>query len=76
MLSNIKLSLLQYAYGMAALVFGGLILALRLQGTRLHKAQVDLLQAKYIAVDQQAQSRTKQAIKAFDEAMRAYHRSL
>jgi malic enzyme len=49
----------------AAVVIAGLVAALRIQGSRLHKAQVALLA-------QGAQSGVAQAQKAYDDARTAY----
>lgn len=46
-LSNIKLSIEQYVGIMAAAAIGLLVLALRIKGSQLHKAQVDLLRSQY-----------------------------
>jgi hypothetical protein len=72
-LANLKLSLQQYLYLSVGLVIGGLVIALRLQGSKLHAAQVAVLQSHYRAtMDQQdakveaAKTRLYQAEKAFE----------
>ncbi len=45
-LNNLKLSLMQWISIGAAGAIGLLVLALRIQGSRLHKAQISLLEVK------------------------------
>jgi hypothetical protein len=44
-LENIRLSLTQWLWLSTAAVIGFLVAALRIQGSRLHKAQIDALKA-------------------------------
>ena len=74
-ISNLKLSLSQIAVGAVAAIVGLLVLALRLQGSKLHATQVALLQAQYgNALDSQAkkvanaEQRYQEAYKAFEES--------
>jgi hypothetical protein len=71
-LNNIKLSLSQTAYGLAALVITGLVVTLRLQGTKLHNTQVELLRLKYGATIDQQDKLVEAARAKFLDAMQTY----
>jgi len=45
-LTDIKLSLTHWLLATLAVICGGLVIALRLQGSRLHKAQIDAISAR------------------------------
>lgn len=66
--NRIRLNLTQWLVVTVALVIAGLVEALRIQGSRLHKAQVALL-------EQSAAKGTQEAQKAYDDAKAAYLRA-
>lgn len=71
-LKNLKLSLDQWiAVGLATLI-GGLVAALKIQGSRLHRAQVDLLQQKFDQADQANADKVADAAVAYAKAKAAY----
>ncbi len=72
--NNIKLSLTQWLLLLLATTVGALVAALRLQGSQLHKAQVDLLESRVdntIANDEEARVA---AVQKFQAAYTAYLR--
>jgi len=71
-LSNLKLSLGQILTGLGALTIGFLVLALRLQGGRLHKAQVSLLEAQYGQASLQQGKRVDAARAKYEKAKAAF----
>lgn len=71
-LSNLKLTVTQWALLCATVVIGGLVTALSLQGTRLHKTQVNLLQAQFGNTMQQQDARVDAARAAFEAAVNEY----
>ena len=71
-LKNLKLSITQWLGVTAAAVIGFLVLALKLQGSKLHKAKVDLLKER---LDRKIDEKTKKvraARKKFQDAMDDY----
>lgn len=71
-LSNLKLSLQQYIYFTVALVVGGLVVALRVQGSKLHKAQVQVLQFHYGATMDQQDGKVEASRERYLKALEAY----
>lgn len=57
--------------GLAAMV-GLLVAALKLQGSRLHKAQVQLLEQKFDAQNRAAQDKAESSRQAYLRALRDY----
>ena len=57
-LNGLRLSITQWAFVSLAAVVGGLVLALRLQGSRLHETQIKLL----IATVNQSDTLKEQAV--------------
>lgn len=74
-LSSIKLSVAQWLGASAALIVGLLVAALKLQGSRLHKAQTELLREQFgrkmevqdRAVEQ-AKARWQKALDEYNDA--------
>lgn len=74
-LSNIKLTLAQWAGACAAGAIGLLVISLRLQGSRLHKAQTELLASQFgRTMDKQDQS-VETARKRYHDALQEYEES-
>lgn len=71
-LSDIKLSLKQLAALSLATLIGGLVIALRIQGSRLHQAQTQLLELRFHASMDQQDARVDAAKAAFSKAKKAY----
>lgn len=74
-LKGIKLTIVQWLSIMAVVVIGGLVAALKLQGSRLHKAKVDLLKERLDRKIDERGKKVKVARKKFLEAMDEYRRS-
>lgn len=74
-LKTIKLSLAQYAALVAATLIGGLVLALKLQGSRLHAAQLQLLQIHVNSSLEKPQEVVDKARERYNQAMTAYKAS-
>lgn len=71
-LSGVKLTFTQWIGASAALVIGVLVAALRLQGTRLHRTQTELLAAQFGRTMDQQDAKVEAAKKAWQEALQAY----
>ena len=71
-LSTLKLSVQQWIILSGATLIGALVVALELQGTRLHKAQVDLLEANLRSKLSVDDSNVQAAQAAFDKALAEY----
>jgi hypothetical protein len=71
-LGSVKLTITQVAFGLMAGALGLLLAAFELQGSRLHKAQVGLLQAKFGAAMDQQDAKVDAARKAFLDAKAEY----
>jgi hypothetical protein len=71
-LSNIKLTLLQWLYVAGAAIVGGLVVALKVQGSELHAAKVQLLEANLKATLQKPQADVLSAQRAFNDALLEY----
>jgi hypothetical protein len=67
---SISLSLYDYGLLSIALLIGGLVVALKVQGSRLHAAQVALLAAR---LDAQIVSDDKSISKAMDDYNKAFN---
>lgn len=74
-LSSVKLTITQWFGVVAAATIGALVLALRLQGSRLHKAQVQLLSLTFTAAMGQQDARVESARKAYHDALGSYEDS-
>ncbi len=72
MLKGIKLSVTEWLLISMATLIGGLVVALRLQGSRLHKAQVDVLQSHVQAQDSQDDAAVAAANRRFLPAYTSY----
>lgn len=75
-LGNLRLSLTQWGLLTASVIIGGLVAALRLQGSRLHSAQVSLLtdhlnntQAQYDQKVATSKARFQASLDAYNKAM-------
>ena len=71
-LSNIKLTAYQWTMGSLAAIAAGLVVALKLQGSKLHSVQVELLRATYGATMTQQDAKVEGARKKFLDALAAY----
>lgn len=71
-ISNLRLSLTQIAYGLVALAVGGLVIALRLQGSKLHATQIALLQATYGTKLDKYNAKVEAATVKYNKAKAAY----
>ena len=74
-LSNLRLSLTQWGLLTASVIIGGLVAALRLQGSRLHSAQVSLLTEHLNNAQNQADANVESAKARFAAALEAYNAS-
>jgi hypothetical protein len=72
-LSNLRLSLTQWGLLTASFIIGGLITALKLQGSRLHSAQVSLLTEHLNNTQNQADAKVDAAKARFQSALDAYN---
>lgn len=75
LLKGIKLSLTQYALLTMALIIGGLVAALKLQGSKLHKAQVTILDQHVQSQDLADSAKVAASSKRFSDAYGAYMRA-
>lgn len=72
---NLRLSVTQWLCVTLAAIVGGLVVMLRIQGSRLHRTQVDLLH-KTIQSDQALEDEKLKALRLkFDEALKKYKES-
>lgn len=71
-LSGVKLTFAQWIGASAALVIGLLVAALKLQGTRLHKAQTDLLKEQFSRAMDAQDAQVDAAKAAWQDALKAY----
>jgi hypothetical protein len=71
-LHNTKLTLTQIGLGAIASLIGFLVVALELKGSALHKAQVQLLQARVQATDLQDGANIAKAREVFNNALNEY----
>ena len=75
MLSSIKLTLQQWGLVTLATLVGILVIVLKLQGSRLHYAQLQLLEANFKAQDQTDDDAVKAAKEAYEKALNSYNNS-
>jgi hypothetical protein len=71
--SDIRLSLKQIAALSLATLIGGLLVALRLQGTKIHRLQTELLELRFHSTMDQQDARVEAAETAFKKALSDYH---
>ena len=71
-LHNTRLTLAQFGLGAIAAVIGVLVAALELKGSALHKAQVQLLQAKVNNTAAEDDANITKARDAFNAALNEY----
>lgn len=71
-LRSITLSLSQWLILTLAAIIGALVVALRLRGGQLHKAQVDLLASQIERGNEKDQESLQRAREAYETALRAY----
>lgn len=71
-LSNIKLTLVQWIGASAAIVIGVLVAALKLQGTRLHRTQTELLASQFGRSMDTQDAKVEAAKKKWQDALQAY----
>lgn len=74
-LSGIKLGLLQWALLSLATVLGGLIIAFRAQGSKLHAAQIQLLLATVNNSDTGKEAAVVKAKASLADALQDYYNS-
>lgn len=74
LLSKIKMTLGQWLGLLAASIIGVLVLALKLQGSRLHKAKIDLLREQVHGNMEKNAAATEAARKRYQEALDEYER--
>lgn len=74
-LGNIKLSLSQIVVCTVTLIVGGLVVALRLQGSKLHATQISLLQAQYANALDDQERKVSAAEKKYLEAYKTFEAS-
>ena len=72
-LQNLKLSLTQWLLLTAATIIGGLCVALRLQGTRLHYYKIKALEEHYDGIDKDDDKAVKAAHDRFQKALDEYN---
>lgn len=71
-LDKLQLSFMQWVLLTGAAVIGGLVYALRLQGSRLHRAQVDLLHERVNNTNEKDQESVKAARDRFNKSLSDY----
>jgi hypothetical protein len=71
-LSDLKLSLSQWLLLLLATCVGGLVVALKLQGSQLHKAQVELLSSRVKQTTDVDNEARKEVLDTFQAAYKAY----
>lgn len=71
-ISKLQLTLTQWVILGVAVVISGLVGALKIQGGRLHKAQIQLLESHMQAVNQADDAAIKVARDRFNQALQAY----
>lgn len=71
-LRSIKLSISQWLMVTMAAIIGGLVLSLRLQGGKLHKAQTDLLKANFDHATEKQDILVANAKDKLNKALKAY----
>lgn len=72
-LTNLRLSLKQLTAGVVAALIGFLVIRLRMQGSALHLAQAQLLQARYEATNKEDADAIKAAKSDMNAAMKEYN---
>lgn len=71
-LSKLGLSLQQWVFVSIAGIIGSLVVALKVEGSLLHKAQVQLLLQKFLTIDGTDDNTTKKAYTDYRQAVQAY----
>jgi hypothetical protein len=71
-LTNLKLTISQWAMACMAAIIAGLVIALDLQGSKLHKAQVDILRATFGAAMTKQDTIVDNAREAYLNALAEY----
>jgi len=71
-LSNIKLSLSQWLLLLLATCVGGLVAALQLQGSQLHKVQVELLSSRVKQTTDTDNAARTEVLNTFQTAYKSY----
>jgi len=71
-LSNIKLSLSQWLLLLLATCVGGLVTALQLQGSQLHKVQVELLSSRVKQTTDTDNAARTEVLNTFQTAYKSY----
>lgn len=71
-LSGLKLSATEWLLVGSATIIAGLVAALKLQGSRLHKAQVDLLSQKFQVTNDKLSKQSSDAHEAYQKALGSY----
>lgn len=74
-LNNLKLTLTQWLLVSGAALVGSLVVALKLQGSRMHGLQVQLLQANFKAQDKTDDDAVLTARKSYAQALQEYNRN-
>lgn len=75
LLKNLKLSAMEWLLVTAAFVVGLLVLRLKLQGSQIHRLQVDLLDQRLGARKEKANAESTDALAAYDRAKEAFLRA-
>lgn len=73
-LRDLHLSLAEWFAVAAAFLVGSLVAALKVQGRRLHKAQLDLLDVRLVARSRQTRKDSEVALAAYDRTKESYLR--
>lgn len=73
LIGSIKLSITQIALGLLAGAVGVLVILLKIQGSKLHKAQVALLEQSFHSTMDQQDAKVDAAKAAFDAARNKYY---
>lgn len=72
-LSNLRLSLSQWALVSMAAVIGVLVALLKIQGSRLHYFQIQALEEHYNGVDKADEVATQAALSKYAAALKEYN---
>jgi hypothetical protein len=74
-LDNIKMSAAQWLIVSVTALVGGLVVALKIQGGRLHRAQIELLAHQRDDVEKASAAKTKAAYDVYSDALDQFFRA-